>query len=91
MRAVVHDIGHGPYSHTFEHIFKTDHEATLPRSSHRLRLSQSGAAPCQSRISSSSGIRDSKTYPNPQVVQMISSQTDADRMDISARCLSYGH
>lgn len=33
--ALLHDIGHGPYSHTFEHIFHTDHEPSPHKSLRR--------------------------------------------------------
>ncbi|WEV50817.1 HD domain-containing protein [Lactobacillus sp. ESL0731] len=83
---MLHDIGHGPYSHTFEHLFGTNHEKigqkiiTDPNTEINHALKQ--VAPNFPELVASV---IAKTYPNPQVVKMISSQADADRMDYLER------
>lgn len=83
---LLHDIGHGAYSHTFELLFGTDHEAytqeiiTSPETEINAilrQVSQDFPEKVASVINHS--------YPNKQVIQLISSQMDCDRMDYLLR------
>ncbi|EHI69986.1 HD domain-containing protein [Streptococcus ictaluri] len=84
--ALLHDIGHGAYSHTFETLFHTDHEAftqdiiTNPETEINAILVRH-APDFPDKVASVIN----HTYPNKQVVQLISSQIDCDRMDYLLR------
>ena len=83
--ALLHDIGHGPFSHSIEEVFDTNHEDWTCK----IILGETETATILKRVSPDfpqkvvSVIK--KTYHLPIVVHLVSSPLDADRMDYLLR------
>jgi len=83
--ALLHDVGHAPFSHSMEKIFGENHEAW----SCRIILGDTEVHRILSRVGEGFAEQVAgvicKTHPNPVAVSLISSQLDADRMDYLLR------
>ncbi len=83
--ALLHDIGHGPFSHTGEEVFGSNHEhwtGRILQESAPIRNALDAADPDLIEQIIQVYL---KTHPIPLVWQLVSSQLDCDRLDYLMR------
>ncbi|MEM0979708.1 MAG: HD domain-containing protein [Cyanobacteria bacterium P01_H01_bin.58] len=83
--ALLHDIGHGPFSHTAEEVFKTHHEHWTRRIIRESEPVQTLLNGHQSTLIADIEAAYTHQHPVPLIWQLVSSQLDCDRLDYLMR------
>ncbi|MDA0865669.1 MAG: HD domain-containing protein, partial [Cyanobacteria bacterium] len=94
--ALLHDIGHGPFSHTAEEIFATHHEYWTRRIVQTSRPIRDRLDGYHRDLADEIVSIYNHCHPMPVLWQLVSSQLDCDRLDYLMRDshstgASYGH
>lgn len=83
--ALLHDIGHGPFSHTAEEIFGLHHEDWTQRIIQDIPAIRDPLHQYSASLIPALGQVYAHTHPVPLVWQLVSSQLDCDRLDYLLR------
>ncbi len=85
LAGLLHDLGHGPYSHSFEAIAHFHHEEMTTRILKESSEIHQVLEDCSAGLSDQVAQIIEGNHPNPLLTSIISGQLDADRMDYLLR------